>query len=303
MPAVLPASAAAAPPAAPVDAPRGKRGLTPYLLLAPGLIFLLVFFAVPTVQLLAASMYDRTGSIETGYAQTFSLDNFGYAWNLYQPQIFRSLAYALICTVLCIVIGYPLAYAIALKGGRWKNLMLIAVIAPFFTSFLVRTFAWKAILADTGPLVSVLRAVHLLGPDGRLLATPIAVIAGLVYNFLPFTVLPLYTSLDKLDPRLLEASADLAHGPVRTFLRVTLPLTMPGIVAGTLLTFVPATGDYVNSQLLGNTNTTMIGNVIQSRLLVVKDLPVGSALSVVLMVAILVLVMLYLRKTDTDEVV
>ncbi|WP_067568053.1 ABC transporter permease [Nocardia acidivorans] len=300
MPAVLPASTAAA---APVDAPRGKRGLTPYLLLAPGIIFLLVFFAVPTVQLLAASMYDRTGSIETGYAQTFSLDNFSYAWNLYQPQIFRSLTYSLIATVLCIAIGYPLAYAIALKSGRWKNLMLILVVAPFFTSFLVRTFAWKAILADTGPLVSVLRAIHLLGPDGRLLATPIAVIAGIVYNFLPFTVLPLYTSLDKLDPRLLEASADLAHGPVRTFLRVTLPLTMPGIVAGTLLTFVPATGDYVNSQLLGNTSTTMIGNVIQSRLLVVKDLPVGSALSVVLMVAILVLVMLYLRKTDTDEVV
>ncbi|MGW4245807.1 ABC transporter permease [Nocardia sp. NPDC004722] len=298
--AVLPASA---PAVAPAEPPRGKRGLAPYLLLAPGIVFLLVFFAVPTVQLLAASMYDRTGSIETGYAQTFSFDNFTYAWDLYHSQILRSLGYSLICTVLCVLLGYPLAYAIALRGGRWKNLMLIAVIAPFFTSFLVRTFAWKAILADTGPLVSALRAVHLLGPDGRLLATPIAVIAGLVYNFLPFTVLPLYTSLDKLDPRLLEASADLAHGPVRTFWRVTLPLTMPGIVAGTLLTFVPATGDYVNAQLLGNTGTTMIGNVIQSRLLVVKDLPVGSALSVVLMVAILVLVMLYLRKTDTDEVV
>lgn len=301
MPALLPAATGDASLA--VEAPRGKRGLTPYLLLAPGMLFLLVFFAVPVVQLLAASMYDRTGSIETGYAQTFSLDNFSYALELYRPQIVRSLVYSLIATVLCVLLGYPLAYAIALKGGRWKNLMLIAVVAPFFTSFLVRTFAWKAILADSGELMSVLRAVHLLGPDGRLLATPVAVIAGIVYNFLPFMVLPLYASLDKLDPRLLEASADLAHGPVRTFLRVTLPLTMPGIVAGTLLTFVPATGDYVNSQLLGNTNTTMIGNVIQSRLLVVKDLPVGSALSVVLMVTILVLVVIYLRKTDTDEVV
>ncbi|MFC9999485.1 ABC transporter permease [Nocardia sp. NPDC127526] len=267
------------------------------------MLFLLVFFAVPTVQLLAASMYDRTGSIESGYAQTFSIDNFSFAWELYHPQILRSLGYSLICTVLCLLLGYPLAYAIALKGGRWKNLMLLAVIAPFFTSFLVRTFAWKAILADTGEVVGFLKAIHLLDADGRLLATPIAVIAGLVYNFLPFMVLPLYASLEKLDPRLLEASADLAHGPVRTFWRVTLPLSMPGVVAGTLLTFVPSMGDYVNAQLLGNTNTTMIGNVIQSRLLVVKDIPVGSALSVMLMLSILVLVVLYLRKTDTDEVV
>ncbi|MEU6585357.1 ABC transporter permease [Nocardia sp. NPDC046763] len=299
MAAVIPAGTAAAP----VAAPRGKPGVTPYLLLAPGVLFLVVFFAVPTVQLLAASMYDRTGSVENGYAQTFSLDNFGYAWDLYHEQMLRSFAYSLICTVLCVLLGYPLAYAIALKAGRWKHLLLIAVVAPLFTSFLIRTFAWKAILADTGELVGLLRAVHLLGPDGRLLATPVAVIAGLVYNFLPFMVLPLYASLDKLDSRLLEASADLAHGPVRTFARVTLPLTMPGIVAGTLLTFVPATGDYVNAQLLGNTRTTMIGNVIQSRLLVVKDLPVGSALSVVLMAVILVLVLAYLRKTDTDEVV
>ncbi|WP_040815936.1 ABC transporter permease [Nocardia concava] len=292
-----------APPAAEAAEPREKRGLTPYFLLAPGMLFLLAFFAVPVVQLLAASMYDRAGSLESGYAQTFSLDNFGYAWHLYHPQILRSIVYSLLCTGICVLLGYPLAYAIALKSGRWKNLMLIAVVAPFFTSFLVRTFAWKAILADSGEFVGFLRAIHLLGPDGRLLATPFAVIAGLVYNFLPFMVLPLYASLDKLDPRLLEASADLAHGPVRTFRRVTLPLTLPGLVAGTLLTFVPATGDYVNSQLLGNTNTTMIGNVIQSRLLVVKDLPVGSALSVMLMVAILVLVLLYLRKTDSDEVV
>ncbi|GAB4584614.1 ABC transporter permease subunit [Nocardia sp. IFM 10818] len=297
MPALLPTAATE------VAAPRVKRGRTPYLLLAPGMLFLLVFFAVPTVQLLAASMYDRTGSIESGYAQTFSIDNFSFAWELYHPQILRSLGYSLICTVLCLLLGYPLAYAIALKGGRWKNLMLLAVIAPFFTSFLVRTFAWKAILADTGEVVGFLKAIHLLDADGRLLATPIAVIAGLVYNFLPFMVLPLYASLEKLDPRLLEASADLAHGPVRTFWRVTLPLSMPGVVAGTLLTFVPAMGDYVNAQLLGNTNTTMIGNVIQSRLLVVKDIPVGSALSVMLMLSILVLVVLYLRKTDTDEVV
>ncbi|APA97824.1 ABC transporter permease [Nocardia seriolae] len=288
---------------APLTEPGRKSGRTPYLLLAPGVLCLLVLFAIPVVQLAAAAMYDRGGSIESGYTQTLSLDNFGYAWQLYHPQIIRSLVYSLICTALCVLLGYPLAYAIAMKGGRWKNLMLVAVIAPFFTSFLVRTFAWKAILADSGELVRLLEAIHLLGADGRLLATPVAVIAGLVYNFLPFMVLPLFTSLDKLDPRLLEASADLAHGPVQTFRRVTLPLTLPGIVAGTLLTFVPATGDYVNAQLLGNTNTTMIGNVIQSRLLVVKDLPVGSALSVMLMVAILVLVLLYLRRTDTDEVV
>lgn len=283
--------------------PDRKRGAVPYLLLAPGLLFLLIFFAMPVLQLLAAALYDRNGSVETGYTQALAWDNFGFAWEHYHSQFVRSFGYALCATVLCLLIGYPLAYAIVFKAGRWKNLMLLGVVAPLFTSFLVRTFAWKAILADTGELVTGLRAIGLLGPDDRLLATPFAVIAGLTYNFLPFMVLPLYAVLDKLDPRLLEASADLAHGPARTFWRVTLPLSMPGVVAGTLLTFVPAAGDYVNAQLLGNTSTTMIGNVIQSRLLVVKDIPIGAALSAVLMASILVLVMLYLRKVDTDEVV
>jgi spermidine/putrescine transport system permease protein len=193
--------------------------------------------------------------------------------------------------------------AIALKAGRWKNLMLVCVIAPFFTSFLVRTLAWKTILSDSGTLVGALRDLHVLAPDGRLLATPIAVVAGLVYNFLPFMVLPLYASLERLDPRLLEAASDLYAGPVKRFFKVTLPMSAPGAVAGTLLTFIPATGDYINAELLGTPQTYMIGNVIDSAFLVRLDYPQAAALSFLLMAAILVIVFVYLRKAGTDEVV
>jgi spermidine/putrescine transport system permease protein len=181
--------------------------------------------------------------------------------------------------------------------------MLVGVIAPFFTSFLVRTYAWKAILSDSGFLVTLLKDLHILGPDGRLLATQFAVIAGLTYNFVPFMVLPLYASLEKLDHRLLEASADLYQGPVRTFFRVTLPLSLPGVVAGTLLTFIPAAGDYVNAELLGGPTTQMIGKVIQSRFLIINDYPTGAALSFLLMVTILILVVVYVARAGTDEVV
>lgn len=274
----------------------------PYALLLPGLAWLLIFFVWPVARLVEFSFYQ--GTFEDGFnpispAWTNYLDG----WQQYDGQILRSLKYALIATISCFLIGYPLAYAIAIKGGRWKALMLVGVIAPFFTSFLVRTYAWKAILGDSGPLVGTLKALHLMGADGRLLATEFAVIAGLTYNFIPFMVLPLYASLEKMDTRLLEAAADLNHGPVRTFLRVTLPLSLPGVVAGTLLTFIPAAGDYVNAELLGNPNTQMIGKVIQSKFLVTNEYPVGSALSFVLMAIILVMVFIYLNRAGTDEVV
>ncbi|WP_348650513.1 ABC transporter permease [Catellatospora sp. KI3] len=291
-----------APPASPPAGMRARRWV-PYALLAPGLLWLIAFFIVPVWQLFAASLWDPNGSVETGYAMTWSWSNYATAWDMFHVQFLRSLWYALITTVVCVLLAYPLAYAIAVKGGRWKNLMLVGVIAPFFTSYLVRTYSWKAILADTGPVVEFLKWIHVLGPDGRLLATEFAVIAGLVYNFLPFMVLPLYASLEKLDVRLLEAARDLYHGPVRSFLRVTLPLSMPGVVAGTLLCFIPATGDYVNAQLLGGPNTQMIGSVIQSRFLVVNDYPIASALSVMLMATILVLVTIYVSTAGTEEVV
>jgi spermidine/putrescine transport system permease protein len=213
----------------------------------------------------------------------------------------RSLWYAALATLICLVLGYVLAYAIAFKAGRWKNLMLVLVIAPFFTSFLIRTLSWKLILADGGVVVNTLQAVHVLGPNGRLLATPVAVIAGIVYNFLPFMVLPLYASIDKIDHRLIEASSDLYANPFVGFWKVTWPLSLPGVVSGTLLTFIPAAGDYINAQLLGSTNQRMIGNVIQNLFTQANDYPIAAALSMVLMAVIIAMVLFYVRRAGTEE--
>jgi spermidine/putrescine transport system permease protein len=280
-----------------------RRRLLPYLLLLPGGLWLAVFFAAPALQLAATSLYDPTGSLAEGYAMTWAFGNYADALSAYWPHFARSIVYAGIATVLCLLLGYPLAYAIAQKAGRFKNLMLVCVIAPFFTSFLVRTLAWKAILSDGGWVVGILRDLHILGPDGRLLATSTAVVLGLTYNFLPFMVLPLYASLDRLDGRLLEAANDLYASPVRTFIRVTLPLSMPGVVAGTLLTFIPAAGDYINAELLGTPNQYMIGNVIDSAFLVRLDYPQAAALSFILMATMLAIVFAYVRRAGTDEVV
>jgi spermidine/putrescine transport system permease protein len=298
-----PGGQAAPEPAAEPVAGAKRRRWAPYLLLAPGLLWLLFFFVVPAVQLAATSLYDRSGTLENGYVQAFAFENYADAVRAFWPQLLRSGLYAGIATVVCLVLGYPLAYAIAQKAGRWKNVLLVLVIAPFFTSFLVRTLAWKSILADTGPLVSTLRHLPGVSDDFRLLATPFAVVCGLVYNFLPFMVLPLYASLEKLDPRLLEASRDLYARPSGTFRKVTLPLSMPGVIAGTLLTFIPAAGDYINAELLGNPNTTMIGNVIQRQFLNVGDYPLAGALSFILMAAILGLVFAYIRAAGAEEVI
>jgi spermidine/putrescine transport system permease protein len=278
-----------------------RRRLLPYLLVLPAGLWLVIFFVVPTVQLAATSLYDPAGSLADGYAMTWSFGNYPTAIAAYWPQLVRSLLYSAAATVTCLLLGFPLAYAIALKAGRWRNLLLVAVIAPFFTSFLVRTLAWKTILSDNGVLVSLLRDLHLLGADRRLLATPFAVVAGLTYNFLPFMVLPLYASLERLDGRLLEAAADLYAGPIAAFRRVTLPLALPGIAAGTLLTFIPAAGDYINAELLGTPRTFMIGNVIDSAFLVRLDYPQAAALSFILMAAILTLVFVYLRRLGSPE--
>jgi spermidine/putrescine transport system permease protein len=290
-------------PAAEPVAGSKRRGWVPYVQLMPGGVWLLLFFALPVALLAQSTLWDPSGSLENGYALTWRWQNFTDGLTTYSDQFLRSLEYSLIATVICLLIGYPLAYAIALKAGRWKNLMLIAVIAPFFTSFLVRTLAWKTILSDNGFVVEALRWLHLFGPDDRLLATPAAVIAGITYNFLPFMVLPLYASLEKLDPRLLEAAGDLYANPVKAFWKVTLPLSMPGVVGGTLMTFIPAAGDYINAELLGSPSTTMIGNVIQSQYQKVGDIPVGAALSFTLMAGILIMVFAYVRRAGTDEVV
>ena len=279
-----------------------KRGLVGYLLLLPGALWLLVFFVIPTVTLVSTSLYDPSGSVLNGYQMTFHWQNYVTAVQDYATQLWRSFLYAGTATVACILLGFPLSYAIAFKAGRWKNFLLVLVIAPFFTSFLVRTLSWQLLLGDNGFAVQVLRTLHILGPDGHLLATPFAVVTGLTYNFLPFMVLPLYASLEKIDPRLIEAGSDLYAAPFTAFRMVTLPLATPGLVAGTLLTFIPAAGDYINAELLGTPTTRMVGNEIQD-LFAAGAYPVASALSVTLMIAIVTLVAIYVRRAGTEELV
>ncbi|HJQ07781.1 MAG TPA: ABC transporter permease [Nocardioides sp.] len=276
-----------------------NRRVTGYLLMLPGAIWLGLFFVIPFYSLIAASLYDPKGSVLSGYHVAYHFGNFGDAFSAYHAELFRSLLYAAVSSLICLVVGYVLAYAIAFKAGRWRTLLLVLVIAPFFTSFLLRTLSWKLILADNGFVVSTLRHLHVLGADGRLLNTSFAVIAGIVYNFLPFMVLPLYASLEKIDGRLVEAASDLYASPVKAFFKVTWPLSMPGVVAGTLLTFIPAAGDYINAQLLGSPQQRMVGQTIQS--LFSTDYAKAGALSVMLMAIIVVLVMVYIRKAGTEE--
>ena len=275
------------------------RGLTPYLLLAPGLAWLAVFFLVPLGFLAYQSL--ESGSFDVGYSFDWAWGNYWDALDRYHPWILRSLLYAGLATLFALLIGYPLAYWIAFRGGRWKNLLLILIIAPFFVTYLIRTLAWQTILADQGPVVDILRDVGILGADGRLLATSIAVVAGITYNFLPFMALPLYVSLEAIDNRLIEAAEDLYASRVQAFLRVTLPLSLPGVVAGTLLTFIPATGDFINAELLGTPKQAMIGNVIQSRFLELGDYPAAASLSFTLMAVILVLIAIYARVVGTEK--
>jgi spermidine/putrescine transport system permease protein len=282
------------------EAPR--KGLSGYLLMVPGTLWLALFFVVPTVTLVASSLYDPSGSFAQGYQMTWHWQNYTDAWAEYGSTFLRSFLYAGAATVACVLLGFPLAYAIAFKAGRWRSLMLVAVIAPFFTSFLVRTLSWKLLLSDNGFIVGLAQALPFAGEDFRLLATPAAVITGLTYNFLPFMVLPLYASLEKVDPRLIEAASDLYASPFTALRLVTIPLAMPGLVAGTLLTFIPSAGDFINAELLGNPTTRMIGNDIND-LFKNSVIPTAAALSVTLMAAIIIMVLFYVRKAGTEELV
>src|SRR3954447_25654860 len=275
------------------------RGLMPYVLLAPGLAWLAVFFLVPLGFLAYQSL--ESGNIDFGYAFTWSFGNYGTAFTDYRPEFIRSIEYAGIATLLALLFSYPLAYWIAFRGGRWKNLLLLFIVAPFFVTYLIRTLAWETILPDSGPVLGFPRDIHVLGPDGRLLATSTAVVAGITYNFLPFMALPLYVSLEQIDQRLIEAAQDLYASSWKAFIRVTVPLSLPGVVAGTLLTFIPAAGDFINAQLLGSPENHMIGNVIQSKFLELTDYPAAAAMSFILMGAILVGVILYARAVGTEQ--
>ena len=281
--------------------PGRTRRTTPYLLLAPGLLWLGLFFVLPMVILAQTSL--QTGSLEEGFVLSWRWANYSDALSRYSEQFLRSFLYAGAATLLCLVICYPLAYFIAFRAGRWRNLFLLLVIMPFLTNFLVRTLTWKIILSDGGAVVQTLQTIGILDDSGRLLATGWAVVAGLTYNFLPFMTLPLYTSLEKIDERLVEAASDLYANPLTRFARVIWPLSLPGVVAGTLLTFIPAAGDFDNARFLGTPAQSMIGNVIDSRFLVVLDYPTAAALSFLLMLTILVLVVLYLRRVSVEEVI
>jgi spermidine/putrescine transport system permease protein len=276
-----------------------RRGLTPYLLLGPGILWLAIFFLVPLGFLIYQSL--QTGSIDFGYAFHWAWGNYWDAIKNYRGQFERSFEYAGLATVIALVVSYPVAYWIAFRGGRWKNLLLLFIVAPFFVTYLIRTLAWETILADHGFVVRTLTEIHLISPGGRLLATGTAVIAGITYNFLPFMALPLYVSLEQIDQTLVEAAEDLYASKWRAFLRVTLPLSLPGVVAGTLLTFIPAAGDFINAQLLGSPTTHMIGNVINSKFNELIDYPAAAAMSFILMAIILAMVLVYARAVGTEK--
>jgi spermidine/putrescine transport system permease protein len=271
----------------------GKR-LSPYLLTLPGGLWLLVFFLVPLVTMLSLAL--QTGNPITGiFHLTWHWAEFGQQLSLYHVQFGRSVAYALTATGLDLLIAYPLAYWITFRAGKKKNFFLLMLIIPFFVSFVIRTLAWEFILSDQGFVFGTLKSLHLLPESFHVLATGTAVVTGIAYNFLPFAALPLYVSLEKIDPSLVEAANDLYASKREAFFRVILPLTIPGIFAAFLLTFVPALGDYVNASILGGTNTTMIGNIIQNQFLFNSDYPAASAMSAILMAAVLIGIFVYAK--------
>ena len=272
--------------------------LTPYLLLGPGLLWLGLFFVVPLVFLGYQSL--QSGSFPD-FEFTWEFSNFTEAFSDYRAQFGRSFLYAGIATIACLVLAYPLVYWIAFRAGPWRNLFLLFIVAPFFVTYLVRTLAWLNILASEGPVVGLLRGVNVLDEDGQLLYSSFAVVSGITYNFFPFMALPLYVALEQIDARLLEAAKDLYASPTQAFLRVTLPLSAPGIVAGTLLTFIPAAGDFINAELLGTPKQQMIGNVIQAKFLESLDYPTAAALSFVLMAAILASLLVYAKIVGSEK--
>jgi spermidine/putrescine transport system permease protein len=307
MPAVVPTTStlgtsAETSGAAPKAVATQRRARTAYFLLLPGLGWLAIFFVIPIVMLFITSLQAPVPGQSGVFQPAFQISNYADAFTAYLPQFFRSFLYSGIATVLALLLAYPLAYFIAFKAGRWRALMLVLVVAPFFASFLLRTYAWRTILADDGPITGFFNFFNVL-PEGRILNTSIAVILGLTYNFLPFMILPLYAALEKIDPRLMEAAHDLYARPWTAFRKVIWPLSLPGVVAGTLLTFIPASGDFINARLLGSPSDSMIGTAIQVNFLQFRDYPIASALSFILMAVILTIVFIYIRRAGTEELV
>jgi spermidine/putrescine transport system permease protein len=283
-----------------MSAARLRARLAPYWLVLPAWLWLVIFFVVPIVFMLSVST--MTGNLQDGFKQTFQWSTYSDGWNSYHVQFVRSIVYGLIATALCLVIAYPVAYWIAFHGGRHKSTLLFLLLLPFFVSFVIRTQSWNFILSDHGILLQPLKDWGLLSKDFAILQKPVAVVGGLTYNFLPFTVLPIYVALERVDPALLEASSDLYANKATAFTKVVLPLSMPGVFAAVLLTFVPAASDFVNATILGGTNTTMIGNIIQTEYFTNSDYPTAAALSFILMAALLIGVFAYAKALGTDDV-
>jgi spermidine/putrescine transport system permease protein len=279
---------------------RLRTRLAPYALIFPAWLWLVLFFVVPTLVMLSVST--MTGNLENGFKQTWHWSTYSDGWSLYHTQFVRSIVYGLIATAFCVVIGYPVAYWIAFRGGRHKSSLLFLLLLPFFVSFVIRTQSWDFMLADNGIILSPLKHWHLLPKDYSVLQTSTAVIGGLVYNFLPFTVLPIYVALERVDPALLEASSDLYANKATAFAKVVFPLSLPGVFAAVLLTFVPVTSDYVNAAILGGPKNTMIGNIIQTTYFTNLDYPTAAALSFILMAGLLIGVFAYAKALGTDDV-
>jgi spermidine/putrescine transport system permease protein len=279
---------------------RVRTRLVPYALLFPAWLWLMLFFTVPVLVMLSVST--MTGNLSAGFKQTWHFKTYSDGWHLYHTQFIRSIEYGVIATIICLLIAYPVAYWISFRGGAHKSSLLFLLLLPFFVSFVIRTQSWNFILSDNGILLSPLKHWHILSKDFSILQTSTAVIGGLVYNFLPFTVLPIYVALERVDPALLEASSDLYANKATAFLKVVFPLSLPGVFAAVLLTFVPVASDYVNAAILGGTKNTMIGNVIQTTYFTNLDYPTAAALSFILMAALLIGVFAYAKALGTEDV-
>lgn len=276
-------------------------------LLLPGILYLILFFLTPLFSLVITSFQTPVAGGVIGEFQTaFRWENYVDVVAAYSSHIGRSYIYATLATLFALLLGYPIAYVIGVKLRGYplfQALALVLLIAPFFISFLLRTLAWKQIFADEGFLVGLLKSLQVLPADGYLTGTPFSVVFGLTYMFLPFMALPIYTTLEKLDLRYIEAGQDLYASPFTVFRKITVPLSLPGVISGTLLTFIPATGDYINASrdFLGSTRTAMMGNVIESNFLVLQNFPSAAALSLILMMSILIVVSAYVKRSGTDD--
>jgi spermidine/putrescine transport system permease protein len=277
-------------------APIGKR-VAPYLLGGPAALWLVIFFVVPLFTLLSLSL-QTCDPVSLACRLTWHFGEFTDVIRLYHVQFLRSLIYGGLATAICLVVSFPLVYWIAFYGGEKKNFFLLMLLLPFFVSFVIRTLSWQFILSDQGLVLGALKSLHLLPQNYHVLATWVAVVAGIAYNFLPFTALPVYVALERIDRKVLEAARDLYSDRRTVFMKVILPLA----IAAFLLTFVPAVGDFVNASILGGTNNLMIGNIVQSTFIYNSDYPTASALSTILMVAMLVGIFAYGKILGTRTI-